>query len=98
MICDFKDTRKITLNRFSVTVSDKCYENALELKCLDTGTANSSAVNGKSKEERIQEMLLLLLLLLLLCFNKQEIICITYYYTSTENVSTLPCDIHSTAI
>jgi len=51
MICDFKDASKIVLNWLHLTLCDKSYEIALELKCLATGTANSSEVNDKSKGE-----------------------------------------------
>jgi len=51
MIRDFRDVSKIMLNWLNLTLSGKSYEIALELKCLDTGTANSSKVNDKRKKE-----------------------------------------------
>lgn len=51
MICCFRDASKIVLNWLNLTLSDKSYEIASELKCLATGTANSSEVNDKSKRE-----------------------------------------------
>jgi hypothetical protein len=53
MICDFKDASKIVLNWLNLTLFDKSYEIALELKCLATGAANSSEINDKSKRWEI---------------------------------------------